>query len=113
MIYVNIFQTSLLLLAARVSASIYPIKPVADTVYFAVQTVSVEWIDYLNNPRLRDMKVSKMDLYLDDEVLIEVFPMAKPHRFSQTFIKTLATDVNASAGVLSVTIPSDIKDKDK
>lgn len=67
----NILQLSLLLFVARVSASLYPTKPIADTIYIAGQTVSVEWIDDTNDPHIQDMKVSKIDLYLDDQVLVD------------------------------------------
>jgi hypothetical protein len=69
MIYTGALLVTLSLIFGYASASLYPIKPIANTIYDAGHLVSVEWIDSYKVPHLEDIIINRIDLYLDDDVI--------------------------------------------
>ncbi|KAG0702625.1 hypothetical protein DFH29DRAFT_490849 [Suillus ampliporus] len=72
-----------------VSASLYPIQPVQNTVYYAGESAVTRWIDDGTFPLLSDMGGISIQLYCD----------------SDTYIATLATNVSPGAKYCQLEIP--------
>ncbi|KAG1780014.1 hypothetical protein EV702DRAFT_1024308 [Suillus placidus] len=81
--------TLLLALLTLVSASLYPIHPVQNTVYYAGQNVLTRWIDDGTYPLLSNMGGITIQLYCN----------------SDTYLATLATNVSPGAKSCQLTIP--------
>ncbi|KAG2346463.1 hypothetical protein BDR05DRAFT_855055, partial [Suillus weaverae] len=76
-------------LLTLVSASLYPIHPVQNTVYYAGQNALTRWIDDGTYPLLSNMGGITIQLYCD----------------SDTYLATLATNVSPGAKSCQLTIP--------
>ncbi|KAG1853291.1 hypothetical protein C8R48DRAFT_723493 [Suillus tomentosus] len=87
---VSMFSVILLLaLLTPVSASLYPIQPIQNTVYYAGQTALTNWIDDGTYPLLNNMGGITIQLYCD----------------SDTYLATLATNVSPGAKSYRFDIP--------
>jgi hypothetical protein len=67
MIY-GVLQLATLLTFRLVSASLYPIQPVQNTVYYSGQTALTRWIDDGTYPVLSEMGGISIQLYRDSDV---------------------------------------------
>ncbi|KAG2753737.1 hypothetical protein P692DRAFT_20721588 [Suillus brevipes Sb2] len=81
--------TVLLALLALVSASLYPVQPIQNTVYYAGQTALTRWIEDGTYPLLTNMGGVTIQLYGN----------------SDTYIATLATNVSPGAKSYQLNIP--------
>ncbi|KAG1730719.1 hypothetical protein EDD22DRAFT_973951 [Suillus occidentalis] len=84
-----ILGTLLLALFTLVSASLYPVQPIQNTVYYAGQTALTRWIDDGTYPLLTDMGGITIQLYGN----------------SDTYLATLATNVSPGAKSYQLNIP--------
>ncbi|KAG2095137.1 uncharacterized protein F5147DRAFT_584744 [Suillus discolor] len=82
----------LLALLTPVSASLYPIQPIQNTVYYAGQTALTSWIDDGTYPPLNNMGGITIQLYCD----------------SDTYLATLATNVSPGAKSCQLDIPRSV-----
>ncbi|KAG2065642.1 hypothetical protein BDR04DRAFT_1172901 [Suillus decipiens] len=78
-----------LLTLKLVSASLYPIEPIQNTVYYSGQTSLTRWIDDGTYPLLSNMGGITIQLYCN----------------SDTYLATLATNVSADAETCELNIP--------
>jgi len=64
----GVLQLATLLTFRLVSASLYPIQPVQNTVYYSGQTALTRWIDDGTYPVLSEMGGISIQLYRDSDV---------------------------------------------
>ncbi|KAG1732847.1 uncharacterized protein EDB91DRAFT_1348938 [Suillus paluster] len=81
--------TLTLAILTLVSASLYPIQPIQNTVYYAGETALTRWIEDGSFPLLSDMGGITIQLYCDDD----------------TYLATLATNVSPAAKYCQLDIP--------
>ncbi|KAG2360822.1 hypothetical protein BDR07DRAFT_1608322 [Suillus spraguei] len=81
-----------LLTLKLVSASLYPIEPIQNTVYYSGQTSLTRWIDDGTYPLLSNMGGITIQLYCN----------------SDTYLATLATNVSAEAETCELDIPQSL-----
>ncbi|KAG2131521.1 hypothetical protein BD769DRAFT_1775071 [Suillus cothurnatus] len=85
----GVLQLATLLTFRLVSASLYPIQPVQNTVYYSGQTALTRWIDDGTYPVLSEMGGISIQLYRD----------------SDTYLATLARNVSTGARSCQLDIP--------
>ncbi|KAG2125691.1 hypothetical protein DEU56DRAFT_961501 [Suillus clintonianus] len=84
-----LFATLILALLTLVSASLYPVQPIQNTVYYAGQTVLTRWIDDGTYPLLSNMGGITIQLWYDSDM----------------YLGTLATNVSPGAKAWQFDIP--------
>ncbi|KAG1813667.1 uncharacterized protein BJ212DRAFT_1588642 [Suillus subaureus] len=88
----GVLQLMTLLTLKLVSASLYPIQPIQNTVYYSGQSALTKWIDDGTYPLLTDMGGITIELYCD----------------SDTYLATLARNVTPGAMSCQLDIPRSV-----
>jgi hypothetical protein len=76
---VLVFLVVLQLTSIRVLASVYPTKPIADTVFTSGNYEQIEWRDDGRAPHIKDMGLMSIDLYATSVVLTTITEVSGLH----------------------------------